>query len=342
MTPISTKIKLVTIDGDGCLFAYTNIGSAFHSSWDAVAFAYGLKETWDERSRKYYDSHDKSSQWAEEDAADLRGRPLRQAEAVLYPIPYSPGAREFLQASKGRLVRGLLSACLDLVGQKAAAETAMDFCYCNIMHVENGVFSGTHDLAVSPWEKHLLLPDICRQYGVAPKKSATSAITPTTSRYSSGSACRWPSGPSCRKCKREPNMLLTISRNWGGYSACPDNLFPIRRLNFMKKAGTADGRRFLRKASSVLAVLGTRHRGFEGHSFRSRGNAVGQAHVPAAFAVIHPHLDGGLTRRMVASGMDDDVIGSHLGNRDGGSVEPQVHFNDGRMSAVTGRFHYVG
>ena len=50
---MSRKIKLVSIDGDGCLFAYTNIGSAFHSSWDAVAFAYGLKETWDARAKKY-------------------------------------------------------------------------------------------------------------------------------------------------------------------------------------------------------------------------------------------------------------------------------------------------
>jgi len=154
---MNRKIKLVSIDGDGCLFAYTNIGSAFHSSWDAVAFAYGLKEAWDERSVKYYQSPGKSNQWAEEDAADLR-------------IPYSPGAREFLKASRGRLVRGLLSGCLDLVGKKAAVETELDFCHCNIMHVENGIFSGNFDQEVSPWEKHLLLPDICRQFNVAPEE----------------------------------------------------------------------------------------------------------------------------------------------------------------------------
>jgi phosphoserine phosphatase len=164
------SIKLVTIDGDGCLFAYTNIGSAFHSSWDAVAYAYGLKDAWDERSRKYYQSPEKSNQWAEEDAADLRGRPLKQAEAVLYPIPFSPGAQAFLQASRGRLVRGLLSACLDVVGKKAATETALDFCFCNIMHVENGLFTGTFDMAVSPWEKHLLLPDLCQRYKVTPEE----------------------------------------------------------------------------------------------------------------------------------------------------------------------------
>ncbi len=167
---MSQPIKLVTIDGDGCLFAYTEIGSAFHSSWDAVAFAYGLKETWDERCKKYYLAVGKSNQWAEEDAADLRGRSLRIAEPVLFPIPYSPGAREFLEASRGRLVRGLLSGCLDLVGKRAAREMALDFCFCNIMHTENGVFSGTFDMSVSPWEKHLLLPKICSQYSVRPEE----------------------------------------------------------------------------------------------------------------------------------------------------------------------------
>jgi phosphoserine phosphatase len=167
---MSRKIKLVSIDGDGCLFAYTNIGSAFHSSWDALAFAYGLKDTWDERSRRYYHRAAQDNQWAEEDAADLRGLPVRQAESVLFPIPYSPGAREFLQASRGRLVRGLLSGCLDLVGKRAAAETQMDFCFCNTMHTRDGVFLGTTDHAVSPWHKHLLLPQIRQPYNLAPEE----------------------------------------------------------------------------------------------------------------------------------------------------------------------------
>lgn len=67
-------------------------------------------------------------------------------------------------------MRGLLSGCVDVVGHKAAAETALDFCFCNIMHTENGVFNGACEMFVSPWHKHLLLPDICRQYEVAPEE----------------------------------------------------------------------------------------------------------------------------------------------------------------------------
>lgn len=165
---MSRKIKLVSIDGDGCLFAYTNIGSAFHSSWDAVAYAYGLKETWDARATKYLTDKAQSDVWAREDAADLRGRPVHQAHPTLYPIPYSNGAKEFLKASRGKLRRGLLSGCLDVVGQKAAAETELDFCFCNILHHDDGVFSGTMDYAVPVWEKHLFIDKLCEKYKVTP------------------------------------------------------------------------------------------------------------------------------------------------------------------------------
>lgn len=164
------SIKLVSIDGDGCLFAYTEIGSAFHSSWDAVAFAYGLKETWDARARHYAGKKDQSDLWAQEDAADLRGRPVRQCASTLYPIPYCSGAVDFLQASRGRLVRGLLSGCLDVVGKKAAEETALDFCFCNVLQTEAETFSGTMDYAVPVWHKHLFIPEICRKFNIAPEE----------------------------------------------------------------------------------------------------------------------------------------------------------------------------
>lgn len=167
---MSRTIKLVSIDGDGCLFAYTKIGSTFHSSWDAVAFAYGLKEQWDARAKKYIGHKDQSDVWAQEDAADLRGKPVHVADPTLYPIPYCSGAQEFLRATRGRLTRGLLSGCLDLVGKRAATEMELDFCFCNILHTEGGVFSGTMDYAVPVWHKHLFIPEICRKFQVAPEE----------------------------------------------------------------------------------------------------------------------------------------------------------------------------
>jgi phosphoserine phosphatase len=167
---MSRNIKLVSIDGDGCLFAYTEIGSAFHSSWDAVAYAYGLKETWDARAARYAGKKDQGDTWAYEDAADLRGKPVSQAAATLYPVPYSDGARDFLKTARGRLVRGLLSGCLNLVGQRAADETELEFCYCNKLHEENGVLTGTMDYAVPVWHKHLFIQEICAKFNVKPEE----------------------------------------------------------------------------------------------------------------------------------------------------------------------------
>lgn len=167
---MARKIKLVTIDGDGCLFAYTKVGSAFHSSWDALGFAYGLKDQWDVRTKKYYGVKTNDLQWASEDVGDLAGRRISDAAHVLYPVPYSAGVKEFLAATKGKVIRGLLSSCVDIVGQHAADETAMEFTFCNRVHHRDGVFTGTLDYEVPTWEKHLRLPEICGKYNVTPEE----------------------------------------------------------------------------------------------------------------------------------------------------------------------------
>lgn len=208
---MSRKIKLVSIDGDGCLFAYTHIGSAFHSSWDAVAFAYGLKETWDARAKKYAGKKNQAGLWAQEDAADLRGRPVSLAAPTLYPIPYSNGAREFLKASRGRLVRGLLSGCLDIVGKRAAAETELDFCFCNTLRADAGIFSGTMDTPFPSGTSTCLLPNFAKNIELRPRRFAMWAITRMT--WPALNASAWPS-PSTQRRKRSdawPGMSSPIS-----------------------------------------------------------------------------------------------------------------------------------
>ena len=93
-----------------------------------------------------------------------------QAAKVLYPVPYSPGVKEFLAATKGKLIRGLLSSCVDVVGQHAADETEMEFTFCNRVHHRDGVFTGTLNYDVPTWEKHLRIPEICAKYNVTPEE----------------------------------------------------------------------------------------------------------------------------------------------------------------------------
>jgi len=161
-------IKLVTIDGDGCLFSYDNVGSVFHSSWGALGFAYGLNEVWAERAKKYYGNEADDKKWAEEDAADLKGRRVDEALKMLYPIPYCAGAREFAEASKGKLVRGVLSTGIDIVVNKASEELGLDFAYCNVLNRNNGTFDGMVSYLVPMWTKFERIIDICREFGVSP------------------------------------------------------------------------------------------------------------------------------------------------------------------------------
>lgn len=164
------KIKLVSIDVDGCLVQYKNVGSKFQSAWGALSFAYGLKEIWDKRAEQLCKEGGNDLIFAQETIADLKGKSFRQAEKVLYPIPYSLGAEEFVKKTNGKLIRGLLSASIDLVAKRAAEELDLDFVFCNKIHKEKGYFTGTLDYDVPIWKKHEKIREICDKYEVFPEE----------------------------------------------------------------------------------------------------------------------------------------------------------------------------
>ena len=95
------KIKLITIDGDGCAFAYKTPGNFFESSWNALGYAYNLQEKWDERIKKYYkynSSFENDKKWAEEDVFDLiqedssvKEDPFRLKRIIWPSVPETPG-----------------------------------------------------------------------------------------------------------------------------------------------------------------------------------------------------------------------------------------------------------
>ena len=161
------KPKLITIDGDGCLFSYKNIGSEYESSWDALGFAYKLKEKFDALIKKYYSRREEGvdKKWAEEEAEMLKGMRVADCFRILYPVPYCPGAKEFADATKGKIFRGVLSTGIDLVVEKAREELGLDFAYCNVLnrHKGNGTFDGTISYNVPLWRKEEKLAEICKR-----------------------------------------------------------------------------------------------------------------------------------------------------------------------------------
>ena len=103
-------------------------------------------------------------------ASDLEGRPVSQADNVLFPIPYSIGVKTFAERSKGKIIRGLLTSSIDLVAKRAADELKLDFVLCNVLHRSNGNFKGTLDYNVPTWKKHEKIAEICERYKILPRE----------------------------------------------------------------------------------------------------------------------------------------------------------------------------
>ena len=218
---MNRPIKLVTIDGDGCLFAYTNIGSAFHSSWDAVAFAYGLKEGNVGRAvQRQVLPISRQEQPMGRRGRRRSARPVRATSrigALSHSLCVARRAEVPASQPWPLWCADCSPAVLIWSAKERPSKRNWTSATGNVMHVENGVFSGAFDQEVSPWEKHLLLPEICRRYNVAPEEIChVGDHENDISRFSSKSASPSPSGPNCRKWERRPNIPLKTLPSWGG------------------------------------------------------------------------------------------------------------------------------
>ncbi|RMF54835.1 hypothetical protein D6745_03995 [Candidatus Woesearchaeota archaeon] len=153
------EIKIVCTDLDGTLAQYDR--GEFHSSWDALAWVLpdDRRKEWDENLKKYYPRPDLYEEWNRKDAQLLKGIPIKDAEKVLFPIPYSPGAREFFIEKSGRYITGILSSGIDIVARRACQELGMNFWRANVFGVRNGRFDGSVE-QIDMWRKHEVLLEI--------------------------------------------------------------------------------------------------------------------------------------------------------------------------------------
>lgn len=136
------KIDAVFVDMDGTSVQYPN--EPFSSSWDALA--QGLlseeeKRKWSSLTEKYYGHDELYKTWFEEQVAMLKGRKVEEAERALFPIPYSPGFGEFF-STNNTFKKAILSAGIDLVVNKIVADFKFDAYVCQILEIEDGLFTG--------------------------------------------------------------------------------------------------------------------------------------------------------------------------------------------------------
>ncbi len=93
----------------------------------------------------------------------MRGIKLADAERHLFPVPYSPGVREFFSGRNG-YVTGILSAGVGLVAERIAKELDLDFVISNPIEVSSGEFTGEGELRVNLWKKDSDLSRIAEEH----------------------------------------------------------------------------------------------------------------------------------------------------------------------------------
>lgn len=159
-------IKAVLLDLDGTLVRYRGVD--FESSWGALGAAAGLKEEWDALLKKYMGKPEGYPDWVRENAALLRGVPVSQVAAKLFPPPYPPGVPEVIRKLKGRgLVLGIVSSGVGLVAEWVKQDLGLHFAVANDLLVEDGRFTGEAILKVDLWNKLEVAAEQAARYGLS-------------------------------------------------------------------------------------------------------------------------------------------------------------------------------
>ncbi len=162
-------IKLIALDMDGTIIQYNNF---FQSSWHKILEVYGFNEELKKNYIKYYhpNQRDKDHEWAIEEASYLKGQPVQLALDHLLPPPYSPGLEEFLEKTKGKIIRGIITTGLSLVAEPIAKKFDLEFVKANILHKKNDFFTGGLDYWVPLWKKDSVLEKVAQEFNINPKE----------------------------------------------------------------------------------------------------------------------------------------------------------------------------
>lgn len=162
-------IKLIALDMDGTVVQYNN---PFQSTWHEILEFYGFGEEVKKNETKYYrpNQRDEDHEWATEEAGYLKGKPVQPAKDHLLPPPYSPGLEEFLEKTKGKIIRGIITTGLLLVAEPIAEKFDLEFVRANILHRKNGFFTGGIDYLVPLWEKGRILEEVAQEFNVSLKQ----------------------------------------------------------------------------------------------------------------------------------------------------------------------------
>ncbi len=160
---MKNKIEAIICDMDGTLVNYPN--EPFHSSWDALkgALSEDLREKWKALSEFYYPKRELYNEWYKNEVALLRGIKVENVGEHLFPVPYSPGVKEFF-ANRDGYLRGIVSAGVGIVAERILDELGFDFSISNSIEVDAGKFTGEGESLINLWGKDLDILKIAERY----------------------------------------------------------------------------------------------------------------------------------------------------------------------------------
>ncbi len=165
---------IVLLDMDGTIVRYES--SSFHSSWDAIGEAAGMKEEWDKMLAYYYPrSNDAGTyrEWFDANYRMLKGVSVQSVEKKIFPPPYTPGFREFCRYfTQQRIPIGVISSGVDLVAKRIQQEAGLDFAIANELRIEQGCFTGEGNLMVDLTSKGRIIESYLQEHGINRDKAA--------------------------------------------------------------------------------------------------------------------------------------------------------------------------
>lgn len=166
------KLKAAFFDVDGTLVHYNC--SDYGSSWEAVHDAAGSLPEHTALLKKYIGRLDMYDRWVQESLLLLKGKDATMVRSKILPPPYNKNARKAVDEIKRDGLRcGILSSGLDVVCNYIKDDIGLDFCKCNEVHEENGIFTGTGNSIVKLWEKEKSFQHLCESMGIMQSEAVT-------------------------------------------------------------------------------------------------------------------------------------------------------------------------
>ena len=138
----------------------------YSSSWGAVFHSAGKFEESQKLLEQYLPNPHLYGEWFDRACSLLKDVPVDDVMKKILPPVYMEGAKDVVRETKKMATIGLLSAGTDPPARYVAKELEMEFCECNELLQENGLFTGIGKCNVSLWDKKQNMVDVCNRFGI--------------------------------------------------------------------------------------------------------------------------------------------------------------------------------